>query len=43
MGYFVNFLKSTMMKGMIEGKTQEETVAASRKWIDEIQAYFVEL
>lgn len=30
MGYFVNFVKSTMMKSVIEGKSQEETVRTAK-------------
>ena len=41
--FFVNFIKNTMMKAMIEGKTQEETVGASKKWMEEIKQYFVNL
>ena len=31
------------MKAMIEGKSQEETAAASKVWMNEISQYFVNM
>jgi hypothetical protein len=40
---YINFMKSTMMKGMIESKAVEETKLYFVKMMDEIKKYFKNL
>ena len=40
MEYFINFVKSTMMKSVIQSKSKDETVGASKIWVNSMKKYF---